>query len=264
MVCRSLDRALFFFQTRCGIRSMQEINYALMVVLVATVFIGTMWWASKLSASEQKTLIFLSALNKSAYVFAIKKCMIYWKHGIGQWLFLGNTIKTRMWLWSIIYRQWWKLFRTGSIITSSINRSIVFSNVYLPFQYRFYHIRQYFNRICLICFHIRHNSIRSMQEINYALMVVLVATVFIKDENFSNKKVHDILEAWYWAYKHVFYYSLIEQSSPLLSSLFPVEQCDEPLNYPHLNRKRWFSYPLEDRYTFLKGEVKQRIFDLLQ
>ena len=38
-----------------------------------------------------------------------------------------------------------------------------------------------------------------MQEINYALMVVLVATVFIKDENFSNKKVHDILEAWYWA-----------------------------------------------------------------
>lgn len=39
MVCRALDRALFFFQTRCGIRNMQEINYVLMVVLVATVFI---------------------------------------------------------------------------------------------------------------------------------------------------------------------------------------------------------------------------------
>lgn len=38
-VCRAVDRALFFFQTRCGIRSIQEINYALMVVLVATIFI---------------------------------------------------------------------------------------------------------------------------------------------------------------------------------------------------------------------------------
>lgn len=42
-------------------------------------------------------------------------------------------------------------------------------------------------------------GIRSIQEINYSLMLVLVATIFIKDEYFKNKKVHDKIEAWYWA-----------------------------------------------------------------
>lgn len=37
-VLNALDRALFFFQTRCGIRSIGEINYNLMLVLVGTVF----------------------------------------------------------------------------------------------------------------------------------------------------------------------------------------------------------------------------------
>lgn len=37
-VIRALDRALFFFQTRCGIRTIGEINYNLMLVLVGTLF----------------------------------------------------------------------------------------------------------------------------------------------------------------------------------------------------------------------------------
>ena len=43
-VCTALDRAMFFFQSRCGIRYISEINYALMIVLVATVFIRDEWF----------------------------------------------------------------------------------------------------------------------------------------------------------------------------------------------------------------------------
>lgn len=42
-------------------------------------------------------------------------------------------------------------------------------------------------------------GIRNIQEINYSLMIVLVAVVFLKDEWFKDKTVHNILEAWYWA-----------------------------------------------------------------
>ena len=42
-------------------------------------------------------------------------------------------------------------------------------------------------------------GIRNIQEINYSLMIVLVAVVFLKDEWFKDKNVHNILEAWYWA-----------------------------------------------------------------
>lgn len=37
-ICTALDRALFFFQSRCGIRYIKELNNSLMLVLVATVF----------------------------------------------------------------------------------------------------------------------------------------------------------------------------------------------------------------------------------
>lgn len=42
-------------------------------------------------------------------------------------------------------------------------------------------------------------GIRNIQEINYSLMIVLVAVVFLKDEWFKDKTIHNILEAWYWA-----------------------------------------------------------------
>ena len=44
MICNALDRALFFFQTRCGIRNINEINYSLMLSLVATVFTNDKWF----------------------------------------------------------------------------------------------------------------------------------------------------------------------------------------------------------------------------
>lgn len=42
-------------------------------------------------------------------------------------------------------------------------------------------------------------GIRSLQEVNYSLMAVLIATVFIEDTYFKSKDVHDLLEGWYWS-----------------------------------------------------------------
>lgn len=46
-VCDAIDRAMFFFQSRCGIRNIQEINYSLMIVLVAVVFLKNEWFQEK-------------------------------------------------------------------------------------------------------------------------------------------------------------------------------------------------------------------------
>ncbi len=37
-VCSAIDRAMFFFQTRCGIRNISEINYRLMISVVSYIF----------------------------------------------------------------------------------------------------------------------------------------------------------------------------------------------------------------------------------
>lgn len=47
LVCKGIDRALFFFQTRCGIRKMNEIPYDLVLVLVAVIFLKDDWFNNK-------------------------------------------------------------------------------------------------------------------------------------------------------------------------------------------------------------------------
>jgi Uncharacterized conserved protein len=47
IICDAIDRAMFFFNTRCGIRDIKEINYSLMIVLVSTVFIDDTWFNDK-------------------------------------------------------------------------------------------------------------------------------------------------------------------------------------------------------------------------
>jgi len=42
-------------------------------------------------------------------------------------------------------------------------------------------------------------GIRNIAEINYSLIVVLIAFIFISDDFYKDKKNHDLLEAWYWA-----------------------------------------------------------------
>lgn len=41
-------------------------------------------------------------------------------------------------------------------------------------------------------------GIRKLSEVNNLFILVLLAYIFIKDKWFHNKKVHDLLEAWYW------------------------------------------------------------------
>lgn len=46
-VCIAIDRAMFFLQTRCGVRYIGEINYSLVLVVIAVVFIQDDWFNSK-------------------------------------------------------------------------------------------------------------------------------------------------------------------------------------------------------------------------
>lgn len=46
-VCEALDRAMFFFQSRCGIRNIQEMYYSLMIVLAAVIFLKKEWFDDK-------------------------------------------------------------------------------------------------------------------------------------------------------------------------------------------------------------------------
>lgn len=42
-------------------------------------------------------------------------------------------------------------------------------------------------------------GVRTIKEVNYALILLVIATIFLEDQNFRDKKVHDLLEAWYWS-----------------------------------------------------------------
>lgn len=42
-------------------------------------------------------------------------------------------------------------------------------------------------------------GIRTIKDIHYELIITLVAFIFTKDAWFQNRRVHDLLEAWYWA-----------------------------------------------------------------
>lgn len=47
LICNAIDRALFFFQTRCGIRTINEINYSLLLVIVSVIFVKDEWFMDK-------------------------------------------------------------------------------------------------------------------------------------------------------------------------------------------------------------------------
>lgn len=46
-VCIAIDRAMFFFQSRCGIRNIVEINYSLTLVVVSVIFLRQEWFEDK-------------------------------------------------------------------------------------------------------------------------------------------------------------------------------------------------------------------------
>lgn len=86
-VCDAIDRALFFFQTRCGVRYVQELNYSLMLVLVATIFVNdeffndkdvhrileAWYWASLFSGEYDKDQGVTMISHLSSIIKTIKK-----------------------------------------------------------------------------------------------------------------------------------------------------------------------------------------------
>ena len=67
-VCKGLDRACFFLQMRCGIRSINEVNYNLMLVLLGYLFIKDEFWKNKSLAKKLEgwywSSIFSGVLDK--------------------------------------------------------------------------------------------------------------------------------------------------------------------------------------------------------
>ena len=62
-VCIAIERALFFFQTRCGIRKINEINYALMITVVATLFMDDNIFSSKNTHNVLEALYWTSVFS---------------------------------------------------------------------------------------------------------------------------------------------------------------------------------------------------------
>ena len=42
-------------------------------------------------------------------------------------------------------------------------------------------------------------GIRNIRDVNYTLIIVILSLAFVEDKYFFDKKVHDLLEAWYWS-----------------------------------------------------------------
>lgn len=42
-------------------------------------------------------------------------------------------------------------------------------------------------------------GVQSLSDVNYKLMIRLIAYIFTNDKWYRSEKVHDIIEAWYWA-----------------------------------------------------------------
>ena len=67
-------------------------------------------------------------------------------------------------------------------------------------------------------------GIRTIGEINYNLMLVLVGTLFMEDSYFYNYEVHRLLEAWYWSVVFSGEYDK-DQNSHMISNLQNIVRC---------------------------------------
>lgn len=106
VVCKAIDRALFFFQVRCGIRFLNELNYSLMLVIVAVIFtrddyfkdkqvhdiLDAWYWASVFAGEfdkdqNQKALSHLKNMTATLKQGENKKSSTGWIRGIGNDIF---------------------------------------------------------------------------------------------------------------------------------------------------------------------------------
>lgn len=106
-VCEAIDRALFFFQTRCGLRTIGEINYSHLLTLVSVLFLNTRWfnnktihdvlesfyWAVLFSGEFDKdqNTQFIKYLGKFLETLTTKKSNFSWIKTISDEIFISNN-----------------------------------------------------------------------------------------------------------------------------------------------------------------------------
>lgn len=106
-VCESIDRALFFFQTRCGLRTISEINYSHLLTLVSVIFLNNNWFRNKtiheaLEAFYWSVLFsgefdkdqntqFIKYLGKFLETLTSKKQDFSWIKSISKEIFISNN-----------------------------------------------------------------------------------------------------------------------------------------------------------------------------
>ncbi|MBR1713902.1 MAG: DUF262 domain-containing protein [Treponema sp.] len=100
-ICTALDRAYFFFQTRCGIRKVSEINYKWIISIVSLVFMNEVFFFDKkihnLLEAWYWGCIFSGEFDTDQNEKAIKNIKLLFKtlnnQGDKQWLFdLNNRV----------------------------------------------------------------------------------------------------------------------------------------------------------------------------
>lgn len=268
MVCRALDRALFFFQTRCGIRSMQEINYALMVVLVATVFIKdenfsnkkvhdileAWYWAVAFSGEYDKDQNVTMINHLQAMVKTVQnRQSTEWIDKLKEYVLDAQNFSDK----EFLLMEKAEDDRYPKAVLKSFMCQYLLAKTYADL----------FNadkKISVFC------SDADNLEAHHIVPLGTVRKVGETTAQLRNNKKHVCNSPLNFVY--------ITKASNLAVSDDSVDVYvgkirDEAKSALHIsafksgfpvNDETKVKELLEDRYTFLKGEVKQRIFDLLQ
>lgn len=106
-VCEAIDRALFFFQTRCGLRIISEINYSHLLTLFSVLFLNNTWfgnqkvhdaleafyWSVLFSGEFDKdqNTQFIKYLGKFLETLTSKKQDFSWIKSISKEIFISNN-----------------------------------------------------------------------------------------------------------------------------------------------------------------------------
>lgn len=79
-------------------------------------------------------------------------------------------------------------------------------------------------------------GIRTINEINYDLLITLIAYIFVRDDNFKSKHIHNVLEAYYWASLFSGRYDK-DQTSVLIDDLKKLISSFETNQYDWITQK---------------------------
>lgn len=92
IVCNALDRTFYFFQTNCGLRRIEEVNYDAMITVVASIFLNNEWFNSKDIHKKLKAW-YWSSIFTGRYDKDQKRNML------NDITFIYKSIKSNDWSW---------------------------------------------------------------------------------------------------------------------------------------------------------------------